>query len=43
VPVEGRKADAEMIWIGLAQFRDVVGDSAAGHAGKIGVTGGEET
>ena len=42
VPVEGGEADAEMIGVGLAEFRDVVGDGAAGLRGKIGVTGGQE-
>ena len=42
VAVEGGEADAEMIGVGLAEFRDVVGDGAAGLRGKIGVAGGEK-
>src|SRR5258705_8670040 len=35
--VEGGEADAEMGRIGLAEFRDVVGDRAAGLASEFGV------
>src|SRR5438445_7456639 len=40
--VKGREADPEMIRIGLAEFRDVVGDGAAGLRRKIGMTAIEE-
>src|SRR5262245_48486447 len=40
--VEGGEADAEMGGIGLAEFRDVIGDSAGVFAGEIGVAGVQE-
>ena len=42
VTVDGGEADAEMIGIGLAEFRDIVGDGAAGLVGKIRVATVEE-
>src|SRR5436190_4285846 len=35
--VEGGEADAEMGWVGLAEFGDVIGDRAVGLASEIGV------
>jgi hypothetical protein len=29
MPVDGRKGDAEVRWIGLAEFRDIARDSAS--------------
>ena len=42
VTVEGGETDAEMGRVGLAEFRDVVGDGAAGLQRKIRVATVEE-
>lgn len=42
VAIEGGETDAEMGRVGLAEFRDVVGDGAAGVQRKIRVATVEE-
>ena len=40
--VQGGEADAEMGRVGLAEFRDVIGDRAAGFTGEVGMAAVQE-
>jgi hypothetical protein len=42
VPVDGGEADTEKVGVGLAQFRNVVGDRAASLGGKFRMATGQE-